>query len=195
MFDLQEGVNPTHLSQPVVYLWMATSVPSTVLFQQEHRYSICPWSPCQEGITSENIFHSQVLRFYLSPSCSFHNCLLTTWARSGLCSRDTMANKTKLNQEYNDVTCHPTCSLTANALRPQGLHEVCSSEGQLGCQVCILLIKVVEWRRARQWLLLHSGVAVGTPCLGKQMSGQTLTPVWPGWAGFLEELASLRRKQ
>lgn len=128
MFDLQEGVNLTHLSQPVVYLWMATSVPSTVLFQQEHRHSICPWSPCQEGITSENIFHSQVLRFYLSPSCSFHNCLLTTWARSGLCSRDTMANKTKINQEYNDAICHPTCSLTANALRPQGLHEVCSSE-------------------------------------------------------------------
>lgn len=101
-------------------------------------------------------------------------------------SRDTTVNKTKLRQEHDDATCPLTCSLTGSVPTAQeGLNEVTSSEGQFGQQICILLINVVEQRRARQGLY-HSSVAVGTPCLGKQCQDKPTAPFGPGFLGELE---------
>ena len=66
----QEGANSTRLSWLMVYLWMAGSVPSAVLFQQEHRHSICPPSRCHEG--------TLVLKIYSTPH--FHLKLKVTEA-------------------------------------------------------------------------------------------------------------------
>lgn len=104
--------------QPALY-------PALCSFSKSLHTAFCPLSLGHEKIfTSESIFHSQVLRSYPSSSYSFNNHLLSTWARSGLCSRDRMVNKSKLNQEHNDATCPSPCSLTGNAPMPQeGLHK------------------------------------------------------------------------
>ena len=104
-------IGPRLLSLQGIWRW-PDLFPALRSLSNSRGTAFAPRHHARGSLTSENIFHSQGLQVYLSPSCSNCSCLLRTCPGSGLYSRDMMANKTKPTQEHSDA---PRRSPTVNA--------------------------------------------------------------------------------